>query len=78
MLKANETADFQCDCMYQGMTGSFELDPATWAVNCSTSFAIRNSKKPIVVSCVCVLVIQMLLLIVWVETVLRQLLKAKF
>ena len=45
MLKANETEDFQCDCMYQGMTGSFELDPATWAVNCSTSFAIRNSKK---------------------------------
>jgi len=75
MFKANETADFQCDCMYQGMTGLFELDPTTWAVNCSTSFAIRNSKKStkLLVLFVFLIIIQMFLLIVWVENVLLQL-----
>ena len=38
--------------MSKGMDGEFENDPETWAVNCSTSFAKRNSKKHNILVCV--------------------------
>jgi len=34
------------------MKGELELDPETWAVNCSTSFAKRNSKIHNIFICV--------------------------
>ena len=53
VLKANDTDDFQCDCWHQAMKGKYELDPDTWSVNCSTSFAIRNSKKSTYIEFLC-------------------------